>query len=230
MIIITTFAVPEQHQHKVLMFGIIIALLLRAVVSDNVLVKAANRMLPVTTEYDGGRLVTRRSGTRAVTPLFIVLVAIGSTDLLFALDSVPAVFGVTQEPYIVLTANAFALLGLRPLFFLVKGLLDRLVYLSSGLALILAFVRVKLALHWGHTVNTSVPEISTGVSLAGARGLRLGGGAERAARSARGHRWRPGDSGPRWGGALTVSGSSWEPSGRPRASAGAGRPVVPSRA
>ena len=101
-----------------------------------------------------------------VTPLFIVLIAIGSTDLLFALDSIPAVFGVTEEPYIVFTANAFALLGLRALFFLVKGLLDRLVYLSVGLSIILAFIGVKLILHWAHGLSDAVPEIQTPVSLA----------------------------------------------------------------
>ena len=101
-----------------------------------------------------------------MTPLFIVLLAIGSSDLLFALDSIPAIFGVTEEPYIVFTANAFALLGLRALFFLVKGLLDRLVYLSTGLALILAFVGTKLVLHWGHGIEERLPEISTGLSLA----------------------------------------------------------------
>ena len=100
------------------------------------------------------------------TPLFLVLLSIGSTDLLFALDSIPAVFGVTEEAFIVFTANAFALLGLRALFFLVSGLLDRLVYLSTGLALILAFIGVKLILHFGHTdIDKSVPEISTGFSL-----------------------------------------------------------------
>jgi predicted tellurium resistance membrane protein TerC len=95
-----------------------------------------------------------------------VLVAIGSTDLLFAFDSIPAVFGVTQHTYIVLCANAFALLGLRALFFLVAGALDRLVYLSSGLALILAFIGIKLILHYGHTHASAIPEISTGASLA----------------------------------------------------------------
>jgi tellurite resistance protein TerC len=134
-------------------------------VDDNAIVRVARRVLPVTTEYDEGRLVTRRDGHRAVTPLFIVLVAIGSTDILFALDSIPAVFGVTEEAYIVLVANAFALLGLRALFFLVKGLLDRLVYLSTGLAAILAFIGVKLALHWAHGLSDRVPEISTAVSL-----------------------------------------------------------------
>ena len=105
-----------------------------------------------------------------VTPLFIVLIAIGSTDLLFALDSIPAVFGVTEEAYIVFVANAFALLGLRALFFLVKGLLDRLVYLSTGLALILAFIGVKLILHWAHLRISDMPEISTSVSLGRHRG------------------------------------------------------------
>lgn len=101
-----------------------------------------------------------------VTPLFAVLVAIGSVDLLFALDSIPAVFGVTEEPFIVFTANAFALLGLRALFFLVKGLLDRLVYLSTGLSMILAFIGVKLVLHWAHVdIDKRIPEISTYVSL-----------------------------------------------------------------
>ena len=94
-----------------------------------------------------------------------MLLAIGSTDILFALDSIPAVFGVTEETFIVFAANAFALLGLRPLFFLVTGLLDRLVYLSTGLSLILAFIGAKLVLHWGHLQNPHVPEISTGASL-----------------------------------------------------------------
>jgi tellurite resistance protein TerC len=202
----STFAVPEKHQHKVLTFGILIALVLRVIfialgatllsafsfmflvfglllvytavqlfrhrdedpsVEDNALVKATRRVLPVSEEYVGGKLVTRLDGRRVVTPLFIVLIAIGSTDLLFALDSIPAVFGVTEQPYIVFVANAFALLGLRALFFLVKGLLDRLVYLSTGLALILAFIGVKLILHWAHTdLSPAVPEIGTPVSLA----------------------------------------------------------------
>ena len=105
------------------------------------------------------------SGARVATPLFIVLVAIGSTDILFALDSIPAVFGVTEEAFIVFAANAFALLGLRALYFLVSGLLDRLVYLSTGLSLILAFIGVKLILHFGHLQNDDVPEIATTTSL-----------------------------------------------------------------
>jgi tellurite resistance protein TerC len=205
VIIMTTFAVPEEHQHKVLTFGIVLALIMRAIfiavgatllnlfsfmflvfgllllftavqlfrhrdedpdVEDNAVVKGARKLFPVSDEYDGGKLVTRLGGRRMVTPLFIVLVAIGGIDLLFALDSIPAVFGVTEEPYIVFAANAFALLGLRALFFLVKGLLDRLVYLSVGLSLILAFIGVKLILHWLHVdISNSVPEISTPVSL-----------------------------------------------------------------
>ncbi|HEU0128770.1 MAG TPA: TerC/Alx family metal homeostasis membrane protein [Pseudonocardiaceae bacterium] len=204
VIIMTTFAVPEEHQHKVLTFGIILALIMRVIfimlgaallqlfsfmflifgglliwtavqlyrhrnedpdVEDNGLVRLTRRVLPVTPDYDGGRLVTHLDGRRALTPMVIVLVAIGSTDLLFALDSIPAVFGVTSQLYIVFVANAFALLGLRALFFLVKGLLDRLVYLSTGLALILAFIGAKLVLHWAHGLTPRVPEISTPLSL-----------------------------------------------------------------
>ena len=136
-------------------------------IEDNVVVKSARRLLPVTDDYVDGKLVTRVDGRRMVTPLFLVLIAIGSIDLLFALDSIPAVFGVTSEPFIVFTANAFALLGLRALFFLVQGLLDRLVYLSTGLSIILAFIGVKLILHWLHVdINPAVPEIPTLVSLA----------------------------------------------------------------
>jgi tellurite resistance protein TerC len=201
----TTFAVPEEHQHKVLTFGIILALIMRAIfialgatllslfsfmflifgllllftavqlfrhrdedpdIEDNVVVKTARRLLPVSDDYIGGKLVAQVDGRRVVTPLMIVLVAIGGIDLLFALDSIPAVFGVTEEPYIVFAANAFALLGLRALFFLVSGLLDRLVYLSTGLSIILAFIGVKLILHWLHVdISPSVPEISTPLSL-----------------------------------------------------------------
>ncbi|WP_103383041.1 TerC/Alx family metal homeostasis membrane protein [Pseudonocardia dioxanivorans] len=205
VIIMSTFAVPEEHQHKVLTFGIVLALVMRGIfialgatllnyfsfmfllfgllllytavqlfrhrdedpdVEDNGLVKVARRLLPVTDEYDGGKLLTRVGARRMVTPLLIVLIAIGGIDLLFALDSIPAVFGVTREAYIVFAANAFALLGLRALFFLVKGLLDRLVYLSTGLAIILAFIGVKLILHWLHVdIAPSVPEIPTPLSL-----------------------------------------------------------------
>jgi tellurite resistance protein TerC len=135
-------------------------------VEDNALVKVSRRILPVTDDYIDGKMITRVDGRRMVTPMFIVLIAIGSSDLLFALDSIPAVFGVTSEAYIVFVANAFALLGLRALYFLVKGLLDRLVYLSTGLSVILAFIGVKLVLHWLHSdITEAAPEISTPVSL-----------------------------------------------------------------
>lgn len=135
-------------------------------VEDNPLVKAGRRFLPLTDDYVGGKMLTTVGGRRMFTPLFLVLIAIGSSDLLFALDSIPAVFGVTDEAFIVFVANAFALLGLRALFFLVKGLLDRLVYLSTGLSVILAFIGVKLILHWAHKdISDSVPEVSIGVSL-----------------------------------------------------------------
>jgi tellurite resistance protein TerC len=205
VVIMAAFRVPEQHQHRALTVGVLLALLLRAVfialgaalldlfsvtfllfgvllvytaaqlyrhrdsdpdVQDNVLIRATRRLVPVTPDYHGGRLFTRVDGRRRATPMLIVLVAIGSTDLLFALDSIPAVFGITDQSYIVFTANAFALLGLRALYFLVRGLLDRLVYLSTGLAVILAVIGVKLILHWGHTVDEAVPEIPTAVSLA----------------------------------------------------------------
>ncbi len=134
-------------------------------VEDNRLVAAARRLLPISSGYEGNRVVTRLGGRRAFTPLLLVLLAIGSTDVLFAFDSIPAVFGVTQHAYIVFVANAFALLGLRALYFLVSGALDRLVYLSTGLAAILAFIGLKLVLEFAHLHNDSVPEISTGLSL-----------------------------------------------------------------
>ena len=133
---------------------------------DNVIVAIARKRLPMTDDCGSGSFTTRIDGKRLFTPLLLVLIAIGTTDILFALDSIPAIFGVTQEVYIVFAANAFALLGLRALFFLVTGLLDRLVYLSIGLSVILGYIGVKLILHWGHKVNDSVPEISTGQSLA----------------------------------------------------------------
>jgi tellurite resistance protein TerC len=136
-------------------------------IEDNVLVKVSRRILPTTEQYAGGKLLTRVDGRRVVTPLMLALIAIGGSDLLFAFDSIPAVFGVTSESYIVFAANAFALLGLRALFFLVKALLDRLVYLSTGLSVILAFIGAKLVLHWIHTdLTPAVPEIPTLVSLA----------------------------------------------------------------
>jgi tellurite resistance protein TerC len=205
VIIMSTFAVPAEHQRRVLTFGIVLALVLRAIfialgaallsafsfmfllfglllvftgiqlfrhrdedptVDDNVLVVAAKRILPFSERYDGGRLLTRENGRRMLTPLALVLVSIGSTDVLFALDSIPAIFGITREAYIVFAANAFALLGLRALFFLVSGLLDRLVYLSIGLAIILVFIGIKLVLHFLHEHWHGVPEVSALQSLA----------------------------------------------------------------
>jgi tellurite resistance protein TerC len=135
-------------------------------IEDNALVALARRRLPVSADYDGDRLLTHRGRRRELTPLFLALLAIGTTDLLFAFDSIPAVFGVTKNPYIVFSANAFSLLGMRPLFFLVSGLLDRLVYMSSGLAVILGFIGIKLVLEFAHHEHHAVPEISTGASLA----------------------------------------------------------------
>ncbi|TDD60819.1 TerC/Alx family metal homeostasis membrane protein [Actinomadura rubrisoli] len=135
-------------------------------VEDTWLVRRARRILPVSTDFHGGRMLAHEDGQRVMTPLLLVFVAIGSTDVLFALDSIPAVFGVTKEPFIVFTANAFALLGLRALFFLIEGLLERLVYLSIGLSVILAFIGVKLILLFLHEdVSHSVPEIPTPLSL-----------------------------------------------------------------
>jgi len=120
----------------------------------------------MTDEYDGSKIFTRLNGKRIATPMFLVMVAIASTDLLFALDSIPATFGVTQEPFLVFAANAFALLGLRALYFLLKGLLDKLVYLSLGLSIILMFIGVKLIMTYVHEIWYEVPKIPTLVSLA----------------------------------------------------------------
>ncbi|WP_027499460.1 TerC family protein [Rhodococcus sp. UNC363MFTsu5.1] len=216
VIIMSTFAIPRQYQQKVLLIGIVMALVMRGAFiavgaaainayswvfylfglflvytayklikeagheaeveeeRESKIIAIAKRFLPTTEEFDGDRLTTKIDGKRLVTPLFLALVAIGFTDILFALDSIPAIYGLTKEPYIVFTANAFALMGLRQLYFLIGGLLERLVYLSYGLSIILAFIGVKLVLHALHE-NTlpfinggeplSVPEISTGVSL-----------------------------------------------------------------
>ncbi len=118
---------------------------------DNRLVTWVRTVLPHVDEYDGGKLWVRRDKKWYFTPMFAVAVALGTTDVLFALDSIPAIFGLTNEAYIVLTANVFALMGLRQLYFLIGGLLERLVYLSYGLALLLAFIGVKLVLHALHT-------------------------------------------------------------------------------
>jgi tellurite resistance protein TerC len=141
---------------------------------DNIMVRLARALFRTSEQYDGDKLFTLRDGKRVMTPMLLVMVAIGGTDIMFALDSIPAIFGLTQNVYVVFTATAFSLLGLRQLYFLLDGLLDRLVYLSYGLAAILAFIGVKLILHALHEnnvpfVNNGQPvdviEISTGMSL-----------------------------------------------------------------
>ena len=143
--------------------------------SDGLVVRLAKRFLPTSQHYDGDKLLTVENGKRVLTPMLLVMVAIGGTDLLFALDSSPAIFGLTQNVYIVFTATAFSLMGLRQLFFLIDGLLDRLIFLSYGLAAILGFIGVKLILHALHEntlrfindgQHVDVVEVSTGVSLA----------------------------------------------------------------
>jgi tellurite resistance protein TerC len=141
---------------------------------ENRFLKWVERRFPVTPDFHGPKLVTRIDGKKLFTPMFIVIVALGTTDLLFALDSIPAIYGLTKEPYLVLTANIFALMGLRQLYFLIGGLLERLVYLSIGLSVLLAFIGVKLILHALHENNLPfinggeplpVPEIPIAVSL-----------------------------------------------------------------
>ena len=132
----------------------------------NALIRFVERHVPTTREYHATKLIVKLDGQRHVTPMLLVMLAIGTTDLLFALDSIPAVFGLTQEPYLVFTANAFAVMGLRQLYFMLHGLLDQLIYLSKGLAIILGFIAFKLLLHAVHeTTDLHVPEISTGLSL-----------------------------------------------------------------
>lgn len=117
---------------------------------DNFVMRFVKRTMPATEEFHGTRLTVVENGRRLMTPMFVVIAALGSTDLLFALDSIPAIYGLTQEPYLVFSANVFALMGLRQLYFLIGGLLQRLVYLSVGLSIILAFIGVKLFLHALH--------------------------------------------------------------------------------
>ena len=186
VIIMSQFAVPKAYQHKVLLFGIAMALVMRAIFiaigaaaierfaftfvffgafliytaiqlarhhdedpdpQNSKLMKTIRRVVPATDEVHGAKLVVRENGKRVATPLALALLAIGATDLLFALDSIPAIYGLTDAPYIVFSANAFALLGLLQLYFLLGGLLDRLVYLGIGLSLILAFIGGKLIIH-----------------------------------------------------------------------------------
>ena len=213
LLVMTAFAVPKIYQQKVLLIGIVIALIMRGAfiavgaalisnfswifyifgalllflayrqafshgdsdVANGKFMGLVRRVLPVHNEYVGDKLFTRIDGRRFVTPMLLVIVAIGFVDLIFAVDSIPAIYGLTEEAYIVFVANAFALMGLRQLYFLIGGLLERLVYLAQGLAVILAFIGIKLVFHALHVnelpfINGGepllwVPEIPTSVSL-----------------------------------------------------------------
>ncbi len=132
---------------------------------DSAMARFIQRRIPSTPKYEGNKLFIRLDGKRFATPLLTVMLLIGVTDVLFALDSIPATFGVTQEAFLVFTANAFALLGLRALYFLLKGLLDKLIYLSTGLAVILIFIGIKLVLTYLHETWPSIPKIPTTWSL-----------------------------------------------------------------
>ncbi|WP_337191557.1 TerC family protein [Nocardioides flavescens] len=209
MLLLAAFAVPEALKQRVLLYGIIGALVLRGIfialgaaalsafdwvflvfgavllvtgvkllkdalsgddheekdVSKMRSVRLLRRFMPVSDEYDGPRVFTRINGARALTPFALVTFAVLMTDIVFAIDSVPAVYGITGDPYLVFATNAFALLGLRALYFVLQGALAKLVHLGFGLAAILGFIGVKLVLHWAHLVWPSVPEIPTLASL-----------------------------------------------------------------
>ncbi len=198
------FAVPRRYQQRVLMVGIVIALMLRgafiligAALIDSVswifylfglflvftawrqafpgkteqdaktetrIVRVLRRFIDISDEYDGTRLRTTVAGRRMFTPMLLVLIAIGVTDLIFAIDSIPAIFGITRSAFIVFAANVFALMGLRQLYFLLGGLLDRLRYLHYGIAFILAFIGIKLVLHALH--GNQLPFIAGGEGVA----------------------------------------------------------------
>ena len=204
IIILAQFKVPSIFHQRVLMFGVLLALVLRGIFiavgaaalaafsftfvifgailiwtgvglfkhwdedpspEDNALVKAIRKRIAMTDNFDGSKTFTKVDGKRVATPMFLVMIAIASTDLLFALDSIPATFGVTQEPFLVFAANAFALLGLRALYFLLKGFLAKLIYLSLGLSVILMFIGLKLIMTYLHEVWYEVPKISIVASL-----------------------------------------------------------------
>lgn len=212
IIVIASFKVPRKYQQKVLLYGIVMALLMRLAfiligaalierfvwiffifgafllytaykqvregVTDpeefdsdeyepNGIVRFAERKFKMTEGFVGQKLIVRRDGQTLMTPLLLCIVAIGTIDLVFAIDSIPAIYGLTSEPFIVFAANAFALLGLRQLFFLVDGLLERLIYLHYGLAIILGFIAFKLILHafHGYDILTAIPEPTIAVSL-----------------------------------------------------------------
>ncbi|GAB3474773.1 TerC family protein [Amycolatopsis cihanbeyliensis] len=206
MVIMSSFKVPAIHQHRVLLIGILLALVMRgafiavgaALIAqfvwiffvfgavlvwtavsmvrnkggheeyhENAVTRWVRKVFPVTEDYVGHKSMVRRDGKRWLTPMFVVIVAIGSADLLFAVDSIPAIFGITQDAYLVFAANAFALMGLRQLYFLLGGLVTKLVYLSYGLATILGFIGAKLFLHALHEYHV-VPdwlEINNWLSL-----------------------------------------------------------------
>jgi TerC family integral membrane protein len=128
-------------------------------------VKLMRRVMPVSEDYDGARLTVIKNGARALTPFALVTVAVFATDVVFAVDSVPAVYGITGDPYLVFVTNAFALLGLRALYFVLEGALGALEHLSYGLAAILGFIGAKLVLHWAHLVWPSIPDVPTLASL-----------------------------------------------------------------
>jgi tellurite resistance protein TerC len=208
MLLLSGFAVPSQLQQRVLLYGIVGALVLRGIfiaagaallqagtwaflvfgailfvtavrilqealrghefdrdVNQLRSVRLLRKFLPVTEEYRGPKLLVREAGGRALTPFAVVVVAVFATDVVFAVDSVPAVYGVTEDPYLVFATNAFALLGLRALYFVLHTAVSKLVHLNHGLALILAFIGVKLVLHWAHGVWPAVPEVPTPLSL-----------------------------------------------------------------
>jgi tellurite resistance protein TerC len=204
IIILAQFKVPSIYHQRILMFGVLLALVLRGIFiavgaaalaafsftfvvfgailiwtgvglfkhwdedpspEDNRLVKAMRKRIAMTDEFHGSKIFTKIDGKKLATPMFLVMIAIASTDLLFALDSIPATFGVTQEPFLVFAANAFALLGLRALYFLLKGLLDKLIYLSLGLSIILMFIGVKLIMTYLHEIWYEVPKIPILISL-----------------------------------------------------------------
>jgi TerC family integral membrane protein len=129
-------------------------------------VRLLRRFMPVTDDYQGPRMFARKGGRRALTPFALVVVAVFGADVVFAVDSIPAVYGITQDPYLVFTANAFSLFGLRALYFVLQNTLSKLVHLGYGLAVILAFIGVKLVLHWAHGSWSQVPEVPTPLSLA----------------------------------------------------------------
>ena len=208
MLLLAAFAVPVALQQRVLLYGIVGALVLRGIfialgaaaldrlsfaflLFGGVLLATAvkilrdqrkghghtvdidklrsvrllRRFMPVTSEYQGPRLFVKQNGVRAATPFALVVIAVFATDVVFAVDSVPAVYGITGDPFLVFATNAFALLGLRALYFVLQGALSKLVHLGYGLAAILGFIGVKLVLHWAHGIWAWVPEIPTLASL-----------------------------------------------------------------